>query len=214
MNAKLATLIVLLAATATVLHVRNASPAVTQSRSLDELPLELGHFRGREQVITQDVRDVLGDGRFLSRSYMSDVPFEAAPVDLLIAYYPSQRNGQSIHSPQNCLPGAGWAFEGHSVVTFRDAAQHQHRIAEYLIGNGSARMEVLYWYRSRGEDIASDYVAKWQLMMQAVRDGRTDGGLIRIMTPIADGETQQQARERVVGFAKSLDMRLGDFLPG
>lgn len=99
-------------------------------------------------------------------------------------------------------------------MTFRDASQAQHTVAEYLIVNGNVNMEVLYWYRSRGKDIANDYVAKWDLMMQAIRDGRTDGGLIRIMTPIANGETQQQARARVVSFAQSMDTQLRDFLPG
>jgi EpsI family protein len=96
---------------------------------------------------------------------------------------------------------------------FHDTAQQIHNVAEYVIRNGSTRMEVLYWYRSHGQDIASDYKAKWHLMVQAVRDGRTDGSLIRVMTPIADGETQQQARSRVLGFAQSLDPKLKAFRP-
>lgn len=214
MNAKMATLIVLLAATATVLHVRGASvKSVPARQSLDELTQRIGGFHGQDQVITQDVREVLGEGEFLSRSYSDEMSAGRSPIDLLIAYYPSQRSGQSIHSPQNCLPGAGWSFEGHSLVTFRDAAQQPHSVAEYLIRNGSTRMEVLYWYRSRGQDIASDYKAKWHLMVQAVHDGRTDGSLIRVMTPIADSETQQQARARVLGFVQSLDPKLNAFLP-
>ncbi|MEK6398683.1 MAG: exosortase C-terminal domain/associated protein EpsI [Terriglobus sp.] len=215
MNAKVAVLIVLLSATATVLHVRAASmEAVPKSQSLDTFPQRIGTLNGHDQVITQDVRNVLGDGQFLSRSYTDETPAGRAPIDLLIAYYPSQRSGQSIHSPQNCLPGAGWSFENHAVVTFSDAAQQPHNVAEYLIRNGSTQMEVLYWYRSRGQDIASDYKAKWHLMMQAIRDSRTDGSLIRVMTPIADGETQQQARSRVIGFAQALDAKLNTFLPG
>ena len=38
------------------------------------------------------------------------------PVSLFIGYFPTQRTGQSIHSPQNCLPGAGWTFASSKTI--------------------------------------------------------------------------------------------------
>lgn len=213
MTIRVAVLCVLLALTAVALHVRGGEEKVPAADPLASLPLKIGGFRGREQVLTPDVLLVLGDGRFLSRSYAADADPALPPVDVLIAYYPTQRNGQSIHSPQNCLPGAGWNFETSGTVTFADAGKTMRTVAEYQVSNGSARMEVLYWYRTRGVDIASDYRAKATLMLQAVRDGRTDGGLVRLMTPIQPGETQGNARARALALAVSLDPILKAYVP-
>ena len=33
---------------------------------------------------------------------------EAEGVDLFMSYYGTQTNGSAIHSPEVCIPGAGW----------------------------------------------------------------------------------------------------------
>lgn len=213
MMIKIAVLCVLLALTSVTLHMRGAKETIPAATPLANLPLEIADFHGTEQVLTPDVLQVLGDGRFLSRSYQAQNAPAQPPVDLLIAYYPTQRNGQSIHSPQNCLPGSGWTFLQSGTLAFRDVRSMPHTVAEYRVSNGPTHMEVLYWYRSRGTDIASDYRAKATLVLQAVRDGRTDGGLVRIMTQIQPGEAQAAARGRALSLAASLDPMLEQYLP-
>ncbi len=38
-------------------------------------------------------------------------------LDFFLAYFPSQRAGDTIHSPQHCLPGSGWNPEENTRVT-------------------------------------------------------------------------------------------------
>ena len=215
MNSKVITLIVLLSITAIILRMRGNQDRIVPSEPLALVPAELGQWRGKDVPLADDVLRALGDGQFLNRTYRPIVASsQNLPVDLLIAYFPSQRSGQSIHSPQNCLPGAGWSFASSQRLTLTDASGKPHRVGEYLVTNGTATLEVLYWYRNRGRDIAGDYEAKGYLLLQAVRDRRTDGALIRVMTPVLPGEPQSAARARVTGFTAELDPLLSPFLPG
>jgi EpsI family protein len=215
MNRKAIVLVVLLSATVLTLRIRGDRDLIVPSVPLEELPLTIGEWHGEDVPMAPRVLEVLGDGKFLDRSYSRlDGRGGAPPVDLLIAYFPSQRTGQTIHSPQNCLPGAGWTFESGGHIDLTDTAGQSHRVAEYVVTNGTAKFEVLYWYRSRGNDIANDYAAKGYLLLQSIRDRRTDGALLRIMTPIVPGESQDTARERAVNFTANMDPLLSPYLPG
>ena len=48
---------------------------------------------------------ILGVDDLVNRAYYRP---DRAGVGLYIGYYKSQRQGDAIHSPLNCLPGAGW----------------------------------------------------------------------------------------------------------
>ncbi|AFL89055.1 EpsI family protein [Terriglobus roseus DSM 18391] len=211
-NWKATTLVLLLAATALTLRIRGEGDLVIPATPLQDLSTTIGKWQGTDLPMAPDVLQVLGDGSFLNRNYR-EAATAAPPIDLLIAYFPTQRSGQSIHSPQNCLPGAGWTFEAGGQLDLTDTTGKPHHVAEYVVTNGTARYEVLYWYRSQGRDIASDYAAKGYLLLQSIRDRRTDGALLRIMTPIAPGEPQSAARARAVSFTASLNPLLSTYLP-
>ena len=132
--------------------------------------------------IDQETLDVLGAGDFLSRVYTQSG--EAQPIGLFIGYFPTQRTGVTIHSPKNCLPGSGWAFESSQYVNLNDANGKPHRVGEYIIANGENRQFVIYWYQAHGRSIANEYMAKVYLVTDAMRLNRTDGALVRVITPI------------------------------
>jgi EpsI family protein len=192
---------------------------VPPSVPLSQLPEKIGGLVGTDVPLDGYVLDVLGKGDFLNRTYASaqkqqNSPFGSVPpVGLFIAYFPTQRTGQSIHSPQNCLPGSGWNFDSKGVVTIKDARGKKYRVGDYLISNGRDKDEVLYWYRTHGRTIASDYVAKWYTLTDSILYDETDAALIRVITPLRIGETQGHARERVVKFAAQLAPMLPAFVP-
>ena len=139
----------LLVATAATLHLRGDSDRVPGSLPLDSLPKTLGNWHSAEVAIDPSVLRILGDGRFLNREYFplagpGHTESPAGPVNLFIGYFPTQRTGQSIHSPQNCLPGAGWTFESAKPIVLTDAAGKHYDVGEYVISDGSTRQEVLY----------------------------------------------------------------------
>jgi EpsI family protein len=210
--------VLLMTFTALVLHVRGDVDRVPPSRPLSELPTTIGNRTSVEIPIDAETLAILGKGDFLNRIYTlpRDVPAhpsDYADIGLYIAYFATQRSGQSIHSPQNCLPGAGWTFQSASVTAFTDSTGKEYRVGEYLITNGTTTEEALYWYQLHGESIASDYKAKFYTLGDSIRYGRTDEALIRIMTPVAAGEDRSQARSRVIGFAQQIAPLLPAYVP-
>ena len=202
-----------------LVHVRGNVDQVPASAPLNQMPFDLRSWSGQDLPISSETREVLGKGDFLNRIYAhaggpSATKFDPTPpVQLFIGYFPTQRTGQSIHSPQNCLPGSGWTFLRSGVTEFTDGTGKQFRVGDYVISDGRYRQEVLYWYQSHGRSIASDYAAKFHMLVDAIRLGRTDAALVRVITPIQVQEDEQQAHARLVGCAKLVTPLLPAYVP-
>ena len=192
---------ILLAGTVVLLYARGNN-VIPVREPLAELPSTIDGWTGTEQHIDQETRDVLGDGDFLSRSY--DRQGQLAPIDLFIAYFPMQKTGSTIHSPKNCLPGSGWIFDASRYVDLTDDSGKSHRVGEYVISNGQVKQFVIYWYEAHGRSVANEYWAKVYLVADAMRTNRTDGALVRIITPILANEEEAQAKVRAEDFAQRL----------
>jgi EpsI family protein len=210
-------------AAAVFLRLRGDVDRVPKSEPLSGLSMLIGGWQGREVPLDGHVLDVLGQGVFLNRTYLpvregrkrdqQERRYDNGPIGLFIGYFPTQRTGQAIHSPQNCLPGAGWNFESKGVAELTDLEGRRYRVGAYLISNGKDRDEVLYWYRSHGRSIASDYAAKWYTLTDSILHNRTDAALIRVITPLQPGETPRDAELRAVSFAKQMNPLLPAYIP-
>jgi len=208
--------LLLLLAAFTTLHLRASVDRVPPSEPLNLLPQTIDHWSSQDIPITQETLAILGDGRFLNRMYSDLQPngqLAAPPVSLFIGYFPTQRTGQSIHSPQNCLPGAGWTFASSSKIYLHTSQLKDYPVGEYVITNGTAKQVVLYWYLAHGRSIANDYAAKAYMMADAIRYNRTDGALVRLVTPLDPNESLATAHTRVVNFADHLVPMLPSFIP-
>jgi EpsI family protein len=215
-SAKFWVVFVLLAATFSALRLRGDTDRVPATPPLSLLPQTIGTRTAQDYPLDSETLEVLGDGRFLNRVYSSVGPVgqpAEAPVSLFIGYFPTQRSGQSIHSPQNCLPGAGWAFLSSQVINLPTADGRPYPVGEYLIGNAGQKQVVLYWYLAHGRSVASDYLAKAYMMLDAVRWNRTDGALVRIVTPVGQNESLEFAQQRAVQFAGQVTPLLPRFIP-
>lgn len=211
-KANIWTVIVLLAMTFGLIKLRGDTDHVPFSQPLADFPLTLGPWRGQNIAIPQESLDILGKGFFLNRLYQNSVENNTPPVGLFIGYFPTQRSGQSIHSPQNCLPGSGWSFESSGTTEFAAAGQ-QYRVGEYIISNGVVRQEVLYWYRSHGRNISNDYLAKFHMLKDSIMYNRTDAALIRVITPLAPGEPTAIAHDRAIHFTQQFVELLPTYIP-
>jgi EpsI family protein len=191
-----------------LLHgISHGEPRST-GRPLRELPSALGDWTGQDSPLAPRITKALGVDDYLSRVYTDG---KGHPLGVYIGYYRSQRTGDTIHSPKNCLPGAGWEPVRSGLVTIELPRQPPMRVNEYLIEKGLDRQMVLYWYQGRGRVVASEYWGKLWLVMDAITRNRTDGALVRLVTPILDGEAQARVRE--VEFVRALYPRLNDFIP-
>lgn len=213
------TIVILLLVTAFVLHTRGDVDRVPPSEPLNQVPQQIGGWTSRDIPLEQDVLDVLGKGDFLNRLYEASTISPSAtqntgtPIGLFIGYFPTQRTGQSIHSPQHCLPGAGWVFESQKYIDITAENGKPYRVGEYVISNGSNKQFVLYWYQAHGRSIANEYAAKLYMIGDAIRLNRTDGALIRVISPIIPTESEGAARDRVVRFTSELAPMLSRFIP-
>jgi len=153
----------------------------------------------------------LGPGDFLVRDYYA--PDQPEPTNLYIAYFPSQRTGDTIHSPKNCLPGAGWAPVGNDRITLVVPGHAPFPANRYVIAKGGARQLVLYWYWAHDRGVASEYSAKFYLVKDSIRMNRSDGALVRIVTPVLPGETLDAAQQRLLPFASHVVPLLDDYIP-
>ncbi len=218
------TVVLLLSVTALMLQSRGDTDRTVPREPLQHMPETIGAWTGEDLPMADDVLAVLGKGDFLNRLYTRSqqpmnvsLPAEPSganlPIGVFIGYFPTQRTGQSIHSPQNCLPGAGWTFDSRSYVTLTDATGKDYKVGEYVISNGEARQFVIYWYQAHGRSIPNEYIARAYMVTDAIRMDRTDGALVRVITQVAPTETIGDARQRVVGFTNLMAPLLPRFIP-
>ncbi len=140
---------------------------------------------------------------------------QTMPVNFYVAYYSSQRKGVSPHSPRVCIPGGGWLITEFDRLEIELANGTQTLpINRAIIERDSSRQLVYYWFDQRGRKISNEYLMKWHLVKDAIFMNRTDGALVRVTTPIFDGEEINVAEDRLKLFIDSIAPNLPDYLPG
>jgi EpsI family protein len=212
MGVRFALVAVLIATTAFYVRDRGRDDPAPPHKDVTSFPRVLGEWQGGEDVpFSADTLQVLGPGDFMERTYAA--PSQPA-VDLFLAYFPSQRSGDTIHSPRHCLPGAGWQFAESSELQLKTPAGQPLTVNYYVIAKGDERQVVLYWYEAHGRVVASEYGAKFYQMWDAMRLDRTDGALVRVITAVGRDENLDSARNRAVDFAERMLPLLSEYIPG
>jgi len=203
---------VLLGGTAVFLQARKHNEIIPSRESLASFPHQFGAWRGVDVPIPEDQLEVLGAGDFLLRVYRNGQVQEPY-VDMFVAYFPSQRAGDTIHSPKNCLPGAGWAPVKADRISIAIPGQAPFAANRYVIAKGSDRQLVLYWYWAHGRAVASEYWAKVYLVSDSIRLNRSDGSMVRFTTPLPPGEPINVAQQRLLSFAAGAVSQLTPYVP-
>jgi EpsI family protein len=154
--------------------------AIPAWKPLSQFPTAIGEWRTlREGVIEQDEKDVLRADDYLTRGYTAS---SGRSASLFVAYFQSQRAGQTPHSPKNCLPGSGWTWSVADTIRVHIAGRAQPiEINRYIVSKGDERAVVLYWYQSRDRVVASEYRAAAFTAWDAIRYNRTDTELVRVV---------------------------------
>jgi len=179
---------------------------------LASIPAQLGRWRGTDEPIPSDVLETLGRGDFLSRTYRDD-SVTSSFVNLFIAYFPSQRAGDTIHSPQNCLPGSGWFPLDVDRLVLAGPGHASFPVNRYYIAKGDDRALVLYWYWAHDRGMASEYWAKFYLITDAIRLNRSDGALIRLTSFVRPGETTEKVQQSLISFGGELVQVINPYVP-
>jgi EpsI family protein len=191
--------VLLLLAVAGFLHLRSGAENLPPHESLEKFPRMLGSWVGTDVTIDSEVRKVLGSGDFLLRVYEKS---KAQPgVNLFVAYIPTQQAGDTLHSPQNCLPGAGWSPLESGTTVISLPGQSAFNAKRYIVEKNGDRQLIFYWYSAHGRAVASEYWAKFYLFADSIRLNRSDGSLVRVVTPMTSGEPVSSAEQRLLDFS-------------
>jgi len=211
-NKYAAILTLALMAQATLFYAASRAERVPASQSLDLFPAQVGKWQETQDYpIEPEVRDQLRADDLLSRAYVD--PASRAAVSLFVAYFRTQRTGQSPHSPKNCLPGQGWEPE---ATGFLDVAVEDQagpiRINRYVVSQGGEKSVVLYWYQSQRRVIASEFAAKFWLVLDSIRYHRSDTALVRVTIPVVRNDPGA-ATQVGVSFVQTVFPLLKGYLP-
>jgi EpsI family protein len=213
MRSRIIILSLTLLAAAAVIARASRPETIPFHEPLSGLPLQMGDWRGADSPpMDSKILAVLGVDDYLDRVYYTT---ELFPASLYVGYYKNQREGNTIHSPLNCLPGAGWnpVKSGHIMISVNgDTTIEINRIR---IMKGADEEVVLYWYQSHGRVIASEYWGKIYSVLDALRTNRTDAALVRVICPVpgTGAEAEMTAERNAVEFVKAIVPSLNRFLP-
>jgi EpsI family protein len=192
------------------------SEQVPPRQAFSALPMTLAEWSGRpDPPLTEKELDILGADDYLLRSYYA--PGKSA--GLYMGYWATQKRGDTVHSPLNCLPGSGWEPLSRRTLglTVSDGTSgaRQIDVNRFVIQKGLDRQLVLYWYQSHDRVIASEYLGKFYLVADAIRLSRSDTAIVRVIVPIADGTAAAEtAAERTgVQFVQQIFPLLTNHIP-
>jgi exosortase D (VPLPA-CTERM-specific) len=202
-----------IALTAILLQARGRTEVIPSRLPFSSFPTQLGEWEGKDIPLDKETLDILGPGDFLLRGYQDANHVDLPYVELFIAYFASQRTGDTIHSPQHCLPGAGWVPLENSQITLTFTGHSPFPANRYVISKAGVRKLVLYWYWAHDRGVASEYWAKLYLVKDAIRMNRSDGALVRIDADMLPGETPDAAEQRFLPFASTVFPLLDHYIP-
>ena len=208
--------VLMLAAAGVLMRAERMAP-VPIREPLAMLPFAMEPWQGSKAPdFEKQILDVLGVDDYISRYYTR----AGSPgLGLYVGYYRTQSEGDTMHSPLNCLPGAGWLptrqERKNITVTDADGQSREILVNDYVISKGLDRQVVIYWYQSHGRVVASEYWGKVYTVVDAIRYNRTDGALVRVTSPVTrnDDRALEEAEARAVRFVQAVFPRLGRHLP-
>lgn len=156
-------------------------------RPLNEvLPDTLLGMGGVDRIVPPEERKISGVSQYAFRVFEGDS--SAALISVYVGYYEAQSQGKSIHSPKNCLPGAGWEPVSSGSLML-DAQGYKFEVNRYVLENKGHQAVVYYWYQGRGRISANEYRVKWEQVRDRALAGRSDEALVRVMVPVSGGLT-------------------------
>jgi exosortase D (VPLPA-CTERM-specific) len=202
--------LVLLCAVGTAGFFVTTRPEIYPARqSFAAFPKVFDEWKGQSSLLPADVQKGLGFSDYILTDFAKR---DGRPVNFYVAYYASQRQGLSPHSPSVCIPGNGWQITDFARIDIPNNGKSL-AVNRAIIMKGSEKQLVYYWYEERGVTLANEYLSKLLLLKDAILKNRTDGALIRLITPVFQGEAEQAADARLRDFASKVTPVLADFLP-
>jgi exosortase D (VPLPA-CTERM-specific) len=184
---------------------------IPSSRPFSQFPLAVGAWEGTRDFMEQKFITELDLSDYTIVNYKNST---GQYVNFYVAYYESQRKGESIHSPETCLPGGGWLFRdaGTVQVPFMEPGRNI-KVNRAIMEKSGYRQLVYFWFPARGRILTNAWEMKLYTFWDSLTRQRTDGALVRVITLVYPGETPEDAEKRLQSFVKDITPVLDEFLP-
>lgn len=207
--ARILTIVLLIQAA--LFYTASHGESIPLASPLDAFPSQVGDWRLTSVgVIPQDDLAVLRADDTLLRTYDS----KYGGANLYIAFFKTQRTGQTPHSPKNCLPGAGWSPTATGYIDVPIPSRNETiQVNRYIVSKGDQKSLVLYWYQTQRRVIANEFAAKFWLVADSVRNHRSDTALVRVVVPV-NGDHDDAATKTGIAFVQAMYPALRAYLPG
>ena len=175
-------------------------------------PMQIDSWKGQRKSLDSKIVKAINVSDYLLANYRKDGnPDWRNLVNLYVAYYKTQSLGSASHSPRACIPGGGWEIESFTQAVVKNSGMADLAVNRAVISKGRIRQLVYYWFVQRGQVVTGEYRVKWLLIVDGIVMNRSDGALIRLVTPIR-GKDVQAAEKRLGEFITKFYPRMGSFL--
>ncbi len=181
-------------------NVYLTTPLSVSAESLASIPTEISRWQGEDIEVESGVAAMLDADFNVQRTYVHPV---GDLVWLYVGYYGTERGGRPEHTPWACYPSNGWNIVRSDVIDLGGTANFQAN--EFLVEREGETRLVHFWYQSyRKQGMLGDFDQAVERLRNRVIDGRADGSLVRLSTPIDGPESEAVARTRLRQFAQEL----------
>ncbi len=176
-----------------------------------DFPMTIEAWKGERGRLESFYIDALKFDDYLLADFVDS---DSRMVNLYVAYYASQRKGESAHSPRTCIPGGGWQIKELSQVPIEGVSWggKPFLVNRVVIRKGEYSQLVYYWFPERGRDLTNEYLVKWYIFWDALTRNRTDGALVRLTMFVQPGH-MKEAEKNLNSFAKTIIAPLRDYIP-
>jgi EpsI family protein len=185
---------------------------VPARQSLLNFPMQVQQWQGSSFPLEQEYIEVLRFDDYLLADYRAA---DGVLVNFYVAYYGSQRKGQSAHSPRTCIPGGGWEITSLRTldVPTNDAVTRPLHVNRLVIQKADVKQIVYYWFKQRDRVLVNEYLVKFFLVWDSLAKQRTDGALIRLTASVQPGHDEEEADKVLADFTKSVNPLMSRFVP-
>jgi len=205
--------VVLLIAILTLSQGINYRERIPIKKSLAKFPLHLSEWTGTRQSMEQRFIYSLGLSDYALIDFANQ---EGKSVYLYVAYYESQSRGHHTHSPATCLRGGGWILREMGATTISTPGYYNGamKFNSAIIDKQGSRQFCYYWFPQRGRILNNVYQLKIFTFWDALTKQRTDGALVRVITPVYESEELRDAEARLQAFTRVIVPVLDEYIPG
>ena len=200
--------VALLSGTIFYSQLRSDGKPVPIVKTLEDFPKRIGDWSGDKLSFSQAVYDKLGVDDSVLMNYKND---NEDTISMYVGYYESQKQGEIIHSPKNCMLGSGWQPIDISEIDI-SVGSRKIPVTKLILENRSQKMVVLYWYQSGNRAIANEYIQRLYFIYDSIRYNRTNAAFVRFTSPVLSNDYEGSI-QLLSNFIKKVVPILDDFLP-